>query len=160
MRLQVPIIVQDGATHPQYQTPGSAGLDLATTIDFGLQPGEYRTIPTGLSIALPQGYEAQVRPRSGLAAKHGIGMVNAPGTIDSDYRGQIHVILINHGQNYVEFRKGDRIAQMVISPVIQVELVQFDQLDETERGTGGFGSTGGAKSLESDSKPTIGTELA
>lgn len=142
MNVQVPVILGEGANLPQYQTSGSAGADLCTTISFSLAPMERKVVPTGLRIALPVGYEAQVRPRSGLAAKHGIGMVNAPGTIDSDYRGEIHVILINLGSDHVEFKAGDRVAQMVIAPVQQVEWQLVDSLDSTERGTGGFGSTG------------------
>lgn len=142
MNIQVPVILSEGANLPQYQTSGSAGADLCSTISFILAPMERKVVPTGVKIALPAGYEAQVRPRSGLAAKHGIGMVNAPGTIDSDYRGEIHVILINLGLDHVEFKSGDRIAQMVVAPVQQVEWKLVDSLDSTDRGTGGFGSTG------------------
>ena len=137
MNVPVKIIASADATLPKYQTFGSAGMDLCTTIDFVLAAGE--------RIALPEGFEAQVRPRSGLAVKHGIGMVNAPGTIDSDYRGEIHAILINWGSDAVEFRKGDRVAQIVIAPVVQATWVEVDSLDATDRGEGGFGSTGVSK---------------
>jgi dUTP pyrophosphatase len=107
-----------------------------------LAPGKHAMVPTGLAIALPQGFEAQVRPRSGLAAKHGITALNSPGTIDADYRGEIQVILINHGTEPFAIRRGERIAQMVIAPVVQVRLNAVDSLPETGRGSGGFGSTG------------------
>lgn len=129
---------------PAYETPQAAGMDLRAALEqeLVLNPGERTFIPTGLQMALPVGYEAQVRPRSGLAIKHGITMLNSPGTIDSDYRGEIKVIAINHGSEPVTFRHGDRIAQMVIAPVVQVKPVLTEVLDETERGSGGFGSTG------------------
>jgi dUTP pyrophosphatase len=107
-----------------------------------LAPGKYALVPTGLSIALPPGYEAQVRPRSGLAAKHGVTVLNSPGTVDADYRGEIAVLLINHGSAPFEIRRGERIAQMVIAPVVQAELVPTISLSATDRGSGGFGSTG------------------
>jgi dUTP pyrophosphatase len=110
--------------------------------DFTLYPNERRLVGTGLKVAIPPGYEGQVRPRSGLAFKHGISIVNAPGTIDADYRGEIGVILINHGADVVTFNSGDRIAQLVVCPVARVELIVVDSLEETERGEGGFGSTG------------------
>lgn len=135
-----------GLDLPRYQTPGSAGMDLPAALPADapvtLQPGEWQLIPTGLAIALPEGYEAQVRPRSGLAAKFGISCVNTPGTIDADYRGEVRVNLINHGREPFTVRRGERIAQMVIAPVVQAELVPADTLDETQRGEGGFGSTG------------------
>lgn len=127
---------------PSYATAGSAGLDLRAAAAFTLKPGERALVPTGLAIALPEGYEAQVRPRSGLAVKHGITVLNAPGTIDADYRGEIQVPLINHGQADFVVARGERIAQMIIARVEQVELVEVDALDETARGTGGFGSSG------------------
>ncbi len=129
---------------PQYATPGSAGADLYAAIDEPviLQPGERRKISTGIRIALPPGYEAQIRPRSGLADQYGLSMVNAPGTIDSDYRGVIQVILINLGQEPITIRRGDRIAQMVIAPVARAVWQEVDALPETERAEGGFGSTG------------------
>jgi dUTP pyrophosphatase len=131
---------------PAYQTVDAAGLDLLAAVPQGapvmLLPGRYEMIPTGLTIALPPGFEAQVRPRSGLAAKHGITVLNSPGTIDADYRGEINVLLINHGQAAFQIRRGERIAQMVIAPVTRAELVPVDVLSATERGSGGFGSTG------------------
>lgn len=129
---------------PRYMTPHAAGMDLAAAVEapVTLAPGERRLIPTGLAVAIPSGYEAQIRPRSGLAIKHGISMVNAPGTIDADYRGEIRVIVINHGQEPFLIRRGDRIAQMVIAPVVQPAIVEVEQLPETERGEGGFGHTG------------------
>ncbi len=129
---------------PEYATAHSAGMDLraAITEAITLAPGERRLIPTGIAIALPPGFEAQVRPRSGLALKHGIGMVNAPGTIDADYRGEVGVLLINHGQQDFLISRGDRIAQLVIASYTRSTWVQKDSLDITERGTGGFGHTG------------------
>jgi len=127
---------------PRYQTAGAAGLDLRADEDFSLAPGERRLVPTGLALEIPAGHEGQVRPRSGLAAKHGIGLVNAPGTIDADYRGEVLVILVNHGQVPYSARRGERIAQLVIAPVTRVELVLVEDLSDTHRGEGGFGSTG------------------
>lgn len=132
---------------PSYATPGSAGMDLyaALTDDLALFPGERNRVPTGLKIALPHGYEAQVRPRSGLAAKQGITCLNTPGTIDADYRGEIQVILINLGAEPVTLRRGDRIAQMVIAPVTRAEWTEGLVEEDTERGAGGFGHTGVSK---------------
>ena len=131
---------------PRYETAGAAGLDLqaavAAAAPLTLKAGARALVPTGLMLALPKGFEAQVRPRSGLALKQGVTLVNAPGTIDSDYRGEIGVILINHGQEDVVVIRGMRIAQLVIAPVIQAFLVEADVLDESDRGAGGFGSTG------------------
>lgn len=129
---------------PAYQTPGAAGMDLCAAIDTDmiLAKGRFAAIPTGLQIALPKGYEAQIRPRSGLAFKHGVTVLNSPGTIDSDYRGEIKIALINHGPADVTITHGMRIAQMVISPVIQAKWQETDELDKTERGSDGFGSTG------------------
>ena len=129
---------------PAYETEGSAGMDLRAAIDapVTLAPMERTAVPTGLSIALPQGYEAQVRARSGLAFRNGIACVNAPGTVDSDYRGEIKVILVNLGQEPVTFERGDRIAQLVVAPVSRVAWEEAETLDETARGAGGFGSTG------------------
>ena len=136
----------EGLPLPAYETPGSAGMDLRAAIAEGesvvLEPGQRRLIPTGLKIALEPGYEAQVRPRSGLALKHGISAPNSPGTIDSDYRGEVGVILINHGQIAFEIQRGERIAQMVIAPYAQAVMAEVEALDETARGAGGFGSTG------------------
>ena len=129
---------------PDYATPGAAALDLRAAVgsETILQPGERKLIPTGIRIAIPEGYEGQVRPRSGLAIKHGIGLVNSPGTIDSDYRGPVQVIVINLGADAFIIRRGDRIAQLVIAPVTRARLEESDSLPETERSDGGFGSTG------------------
>lgn len=129
---------------PAYATAQSAGLDLIAAIEgeILLAPGARQLIPTGLAIALPAGYEAQVRPRSGLALKHGITVLNAPGTIDADYRGEVKVLLINHGQEAFALKRGDRIAQMVVAPVTRIAWNQVPALDETARGAGGYGSTG------------------
>jgi dUTP pyrophosphatase len=135
-----------GLALPAYQSADAAGLDLLAAVPEGtpmvLAPGKYALIPTGLTIALPPGYEAQVRPRSGLAAKHGVTVLNAPGTVDADYRGEISVILINHGDTAFPIRRGERIAQMVIASVTRAELVPAASLSATDRGSGGFGSTG------------------
>ncbi|MDF1721521.1 MAG: dUTP diphosphatase [Minwuia sp.] len=132
---------------PAYETPGAAGMDLRAALPGGpmtLDPSGGRgLVPTGLSIALPAGFEAQVRPRSGLALKHGITVLNSPGTVDSDYRGEIGVILINHGTEAFQISHGDRIAQMVLAQVTRGNWQQRDELDTTGRGSGGFGSTGG-----------------
>ena len=127
---------------PAYETAGAAGMDLRANMDAVLPAGDRLLMPTGIAIALPDHFEAQVRPRSGLAVKHGITVLNAPGTIDSDYRGEIKVPLINHGQEPFVIKRGDRIAQMVIAPVLQVKLEEMSELDETARGAGGFGSSG------------------
>jgi dUTP pyrophosphatase len=136
----------DGLPLPAYQTAEAAGLDLMAAVPASepltLAPGQYALVPTGLAIALPAGFEAQVRPRSGLAAKHGVTVLNAPGTIDADYRGEIKVILINHGAAPFVIKRGERIAQMVIAPVVQAALVPVATLSATDRGAGGFGSTG------------------
>ena len=135
-----------GLELPKQQSLGAAGADLLAALGvsetLSIAPGQRAIVPCGFSIALPQGYEAQVRPRSGLAAKHGVTVLNSPGTIDADYRGEIKVILINLGQESFEIRRGDRIAQMVVAPVSAVSFTERDNLDETERGAGGFGSTG------------------
>jgi dUTP pyrophosphatase len=136
------VTLTEDATLPRYQTHGSAGMDLCCAESFELKPMERRLVKTGIRIALPEGYEAQVRPRSGLALRHGISMVNTPGTIDSDYRGEVGLILINFGSDAVEFNRGDRIGQLVIAPVARAEMVVVEELDETKRGAGGFGSTG------------------
>jgi dUTP pyrophosphatase len=136
----------EGLALPTYQTAHAAGLDLLAAVPdhapLILAPGRHALIPTGLTIALPAGYEAQVRPRSGLAAKHGVTVLNAPGTVDADYRGEIGVLLINHGDAPFTIRRGERIAQMVIAPVARAELVATTALPDTGRGSGGFGSTG------------------
>lgn len=132
------------ATPPQYMSTAAAGLDLAAALDepLTLQPGQRRLVPTGIAIALPPGHEGQVRPRSGLAVKRGVTCLNTPGTIDEDYRGELKVLLINHGQEPVTLAHGDRIAQLVVAPVSRVVLEEVAALPETARGSGGFGSTG------------------
>jgi dUTP pyrophosphatase len=136
----------NGLALPAYQSAHAAGLDLLAAVPDDapvmLAPGKHALIPTGLTIALPQGYEAQVRPRSGLAAKHGVTVLNSPGTVDADYRGEVCVLLINHGDQPFSIRRGERIAQMVIAQVARVELVPVSSLSATDRGSGGFGSTG------------------
>ena len=129
---------------PGYETTGSSGMDLRAAVkeETILKPGEIRLIPTGLTISVPEGYEGQIRPRSGLALKHGIGMINSPGTIDSDYRGEIGIIAINWGQRPFVIRRGDRIAQMVITRVYRAQVIEVDDLDFTQRGEGGFGHSG------------------
>jgi dUTP pyrophosphatase len=135
-----------GLPLPAYQSADAAGLDLLAAVPDAapvtLDPGTYAQLPTGLVIALPKGLEAQVRPRSGLAARYGVTVLNAPGTIDADYRGEISVLLINHGNVPFTIRRGERIAQLVIAPVMRVELVPVAALRGTDRGSGGFGSTG------------------
>ena len=136
----------EGLPLPAYQSPHAAGLDLLAAVPqdapLVLIPGKHALVPTGLAIALPEGFEAQVRPRSGLAAKHGVTVLNSPGTIDADYRGEISVILINHGAVPFTISRGERIAQMVIAPVARARLDPVGSLPETGRGSGGFGSTG------------------
>lgn len=143
-KVTVKVINKGKQQLPQYETPQSAGMDLRADIEepITLSPGDRVYIPTGLYIQLPSGYEAQVRPRSGLALKKGITVLNTPGTIDEDYRGEIGVILINHSLKYFDVNPGDRIAQLVISPVVQADLLLADSLDETERGDGGYGHSG------------------
>jgi dUTP pyrophosphatase len=135
-----------GLELPRYQTTGSAGMDLPAALPedepVTLRHGEWQLIPTGLAIALPEDHEAQIRPRSGLAAKFGVSLVNTPGTVDADYRGEIKVNVINHGLDPFTIRRGDRIAQMVIAPVTQARWEEVDDLEATARGEGGFGSTG------------------
>ena len=127
---------------PRYQTAGAAAMDLRADVPVDLAPGERRLVPTGIAVAIPPGFEGQVRPRSGLALKLGIGLVNAPGTIDSDYRGEVGVILVNWGQERVQLARGERIAQLVVAPVTRASLVLVADLPDTGRGGGGFGSTG------------------
>jgi dUTP pyrophosphatase len=135
-----------GLPIPKYESEGAAGLDLLAAISESkniiILPGKAEMVPTGIAIALPKGFEAQIRPRSGLAAKNGITILNSPGTIDSDYRGEISAMLINHSKVNFEIERGMRIAQMVIAPVVQFNLIKTETLDETKRGAGGFGSTG------------------
>lgn len=145
--LKIPVQQMDHAKDlplPKYETNGAAGMDICAALshDIIIAPGTFAALPTGLMIALPQGLEAQIRPRSGLAFKHGITVLNSPGTIDSDYRGEIKIALINHGPEPVTITHGMRIAQMVIASVATATLTPADHLDETARGTGGFGSTG------------------
>ena len=127
---------------PEYATPNSSGVDLCSTMYCMIKPGEQALIPTGIKIAIPEGYEAQIRPRSGLALNQKITIPNSPGTIDADYRGEIMVLLKNNGEDPFTLRFGDRIAQMVFVPVVQANFIEVKQLDETKRGSGGFGSTG------------------
>jgi dUTP pyrophosphatase len=142
-KLQVKRLRPD-AVVPRYMSDGAAGLDLAAALSAPLTiaPGEHALVPTGLALAIPPGWEGQVRPRSGLAAKRRVTCLNSPGTIDSDYRGEVQVILVNHGREPFVVRHGERIAQLVIAPVAQAEIVEVDDLDATARGAGGFGSTG------------------
>ena len=143
-KVQVLCVTKEGVKLPVYQTAGSAGADVCACLEktLVLKPFERFAVPTGLFCQIPYGYEIQVRPRSGLAFKNGITCLNTPGTIDSDYRGEIKVILINLGNEPFTINNGDRIAQLVAAPVTQVDFVLTDELDETKRGTGGFGSTG------------------
>ena len=135
-----------GLELPRQQTAGAAGADLLAALDpsqtLTIAPGARATVPCGFAMALPPGYEAQVRPRSGLAARYGVTVLNSPGTIDADYRGEVKVILINHGDEPFEIRRGERIAQIVVAPVSAFAFSQRENLDETDRGSGGFGSTG------------------
>ena len=129
---------------PKYETTGSSGLDLTANIDgsISIEPGKISIIPTGISVSIPKNFEIQIRPRSGLAAKNQISVLNTPGTIDSDYRGEIKVILINLSEKVFLVKKGARIAQMVLCPIVKAKLVEVKSLDDTDRGSGGFGSTG------------------
>ena len=138
----VPVINKSSNALPEYETPGAAGLDVRCVEDFDIDPCGRCLVATGLFIEVPQGYEIQVRPRSGLALKHGITVLNSPGTVDSDYRGELGVILINHGPNSVKFNAGDRIAQIVLARVERIEWYSTDSLTGTKRGEKGFGSTG------------------
>ncbi len=128
---------------PAYATEGAAGMDVVSAEDVTLAPGARHAVATGLALAIPPGFEVQVRPRSGLALRHGISVPNTPGTIDSDYRGELKVILINHGTEAFDVRRGDRVAQLVLAPVTRASWLEVEDLDETVRGAGGFGSTGG-----------------
>jgi dUTP pyrophosphatase len=137
----------EGLALPAYATPGAAGMDVLAAEDVTLVPGGRHAVATGLSVAIPAGYEIQVRPRSGLALKHGISVPNTPGTIDSDYRGELKVIMINLGGDEFHIARGDRIAQLVLAPVTQAAWEEVAELDDTARGAGGFGSTGGHAKL-------------
>lgn len=132
----------EGLPLPTYATPGAAGLDVVAAEDLDLQPGQRHAVATGFQVAIPAGFEIQVRPRSGLAFKHGISVPNSPGTIDSDYRGELKVLLINHGPEPFAVRRGERIAQLVPAAVTLATFDEVDKLEETDRGAGGFGSTG------------------
>ncbi|GAB6044518.1 dUTP diphosphatase [Caminibacter profundus] len=134
--------LNEEAKIPAYQSEEAAGFDLHSIEDVVIKPGERKLIGTGLAFEIEKGYEVQIRPRSGLAFKHGITVLNSPGTIDSDYRGEIKVLLINLGNEKFEIKKSDRIAQAIISPIIQAEIIEVDSLSDTKRGAGGFGSTG------------------
>ena len=145
--VNIKCVASKGATIPEYKTAGAAGADLCALLDkpLTIPAGKYAMVPTGLFFEIPEGYEVQVRPRSGLAAKNGVTVLNTPGTIDSDYRGEIKVILINLGSSDFTINSGDRIAQMIVAPVTQAQFEITDSLSETERGAGGFGSTGLSK---------------
>jgi len=148
----VPVLVKrlphgEGLNLPAYATEGAAGMDVVSAEDVTIAPGGRHAVATGLAVAIPPGFEIQVRPRSGLALKHGITVPNTPGTIDSDYRGELKVILINHGTEPFAVLRGDRVAQLVLAPVIRAGWLEVSDLDETARGEGGFGSTGGVVSL-------------
>lgn len=136
-----------GLPLPAYATSGAAGMDVVSAEDVTIAPGARHAVATGLALAIPQGFEIQVRPRSGLALKHGITVPNTPGTIDSDYRGELKVILINLGDEPFAIQRGDRVAQLVLAPVVQAAWDEVAELDATERGEGGFGSTGGHAKL-------------
>ncbi len=151
---EIPVMVRrlphgEGLDLPAYATSGAAGMDVVAAEDVDLAPGARHAVATGLSVAIPHGFEIQVRPRSGLALKHGITVPNTPGTIDSDYRGELKVILINHGAETFSIRRGDRVAQLVLAPVTRASWLEVAELSETTRGEGGFGSTGGVISLGS-----------
>jgi len=132
----------DGLPVPAYATAHAAGMDVVSAEEIILNPGDRHPVATGFALAIPEGYEIQVRPRSGLALKHGITLPNAPGTIDADYRGELKILLINHGADPFPIKRGDRIAQLVVAPVQLASFVEADMLDDTARGQGGFGSTG------------------
>jgi len=144
----------EGLALPAYATAGSAGLDLLAAVDapVELAPGARRLVPTGLAIELPEGYEAQIRPRSGLALKQGVTVLNAPGTVDSDYRGEVQVLMVNLGERPVVLARGERIAQMVVAPVTRISWDERAVLEDSARGVGGFGSTGGAAALAPEGK--------
>ena len=143
-KINIKVVAKEGAKLPLYKTSGAAGADICALLEKPLviESGKSAMVPTGLFFEIPQGYEVQIRPRSGLAAKNGVTVLNTPGTIDSDYRGEINVILINLGDKPFSVNSGDRIAQMLVAPVIQADFSIVSSLEETERGAGGFGSTG------------------
>lgn len=142
MSIQVKVTLSDSATLPAYARSGDAGMDLVSTEEVFISSGRWKLVKTGLCLELPDGLEAQVRPRSGMALKHGVTVLNSPGTIDSGYRGEVGVILINHGNSPFVINKGDRIAQLVFAYVANVDLIKVEALSDSDRGTGGFGSTG------------------
>jgi len=144
IKLKVMRVRKSAIPLPSYQTAHAAGVDLMADLDGRIEmaPGERRAVPTGIAIEIPDGYEGQVRPRSGRAIKEGLAMINSPGTIDADYRGEVQVLLVNLGQAPIIIEPGDRIAQLVISPVVGAEIVEVDSLSDTPRGSGGFGHTG------------------
>ncbi len=149
---EVPVLLKrlphgEGLELPAYATAGAAGMDVVSAEDVTIVPGGRHAVATGIAMAIPPGFEVQVRPRSGLALKHGITVPNTPGTIDSDYRGELKVILINHGDSDFAIRRGDRVAQLVLAPVTRAAWLETDELDATARGAGGFGSTGGVVAL-------------
>ncbi len=141
MKIRVKKLTSD-AIIPSYQTKGAAGFDLHSVEELTLEPGKRAMVATGLAFSIDEGYEVQVRPRSGLAYKYGVSVINTPGTIDSDYRGEIKVLLINHGEEPFAIKKGERIAQAVVKEVVLADFTEVEELDDTERGSGGFGSTG------------------
>ncbi|MFY7836308.1 MAG: dUTP diphosphatase [Novosphingobium sp.] len=150
---EIPVLVKrlphgEGLPLPAYATDGAAGMDVVAAEDIDLAPGARHAVATGLSVAIPAGYEIQVRPRSGLALKHGVTVPNTPGTIDSDYRGELKVIMINLGTESFAIRRGDRVAQLVVAPVTRGTWLEVEELDATARGEGGFGSTGGLAALQ------------
>jgi dUTP pyrophosphatase len=140
----------EGLPLPAYASAGAAGMDVVSAEAVVLAPGARHAVATGLAMAIPEGFEVQVRPRSGLALKHGVTVPNTPGTIDSDYRGELKVILINHGAEPFAIARGDRVAQLVLAPVVRAGWQEVDALDDTARGAGGFGSTGGVAALKKD----------
>lgn len=143
IRIQIARLIHgEGLPLPAYATPGAAGMDVVAAEDFDLMPGQRHAVATGFKVAIPEGYEIQVRPRSGLAFKHGVTVPNTPGTIDSDYRGELKVLMINHGAEMFPVRRGERIAQLVPAVVTQAGFDEVEELDATTRGAGGFGSTG------------------
>jgi len=144
-KIVVKIRCEDGAHLPTYATEGAAGVDLSANVSGVIKKGEVKLVTTGIYIEIPYGYEAQVRPRSGLALKHGITVLNSPGTIDSDYRGEIGIILVNFGDKDFYYNKGDRLAQVVFNKVVKAEFIVSDKLETTKRGEGGFGHTGVGK---------------
>lgn len=153
--MKVQVVNKSGFPLPEYQTEGSVGFDLQSIEDCELAPQERKLVPTGIYISIPKGFEGQIRPRSGLSISFGLTVLNTPGTIDSDYRGEIKIILYNAGLGFIYITKGDRIAQLVISPIQKVELIEVEELDKTTRGEDGFGSTGINDELISDALELI-----